>query len=130
MAIRLLLRKRNEFKKPATAVRENNFEYWKTGMNHFGVVERAIEDLAPDRRNRREMHAKSLIGVAPAYVEIGELDIFRNDDIDYARRIACAGISMELHVHAGAPHAFDLIAPHSDLVQRCMADRARVLKAL
>ena len=46
MAIRLLLRKRNEFKKPATAVRENNFEYWKTGMNHFGVVERAVEDLA------------------------------------------------------------------------------------
>jgi catechol-2,3-dioxygenase len=35
-----------EFSKPATAVRENNFEYWKTGMNHFAVVEPAIEDLA------------------------------------------------------------------------------------
>ncbi|HYZ84349.1 MAG TPA: VOC family protein [Bryobacteraceae bacterium] len=35
-----------EFNKPATAVRENNFEYWKTGMNHFAIVDPAIEDLA------------------------------------------------------------------------------------
>jgi catechol 2,3-dioxygenase-like lactoylglutathione lyase family enzyme len=35
-----------EFSKPATAVRENNFEYWKTGMNHFAIVDPAIEDLA------------------------------------------------------------------------------------
>jgi catechol 2,3-dioxygenase-like lactoylglutathione lyase family enzyme len=35
-----------EFNKPATAVRENNFEYWKTGPNHFAIVEPAIEDLA------------------------------------------------------------------------------------
>ena len=35
-----------EFNKPATAVRENNFEYWKTGMNHFAIVHPAIEDLA------------------------------------------------------------------------------------
>ena len=35
-----------EFSKPTTAVRENNFEYWKTGINHFAIVEPAIEDLA------------------------------------------------------------------------------------
>jgi catechol 2,3-dioxygenase-like lactoylglutathione lyase family enzyme len=35
-----------EFSKPATAVRENNFEYWKTGPNHFAIVDPAIEDLA------------------------------------------------------------------------------------
>jgi acetyl esterase/lipase len=70
------------------------------------------------------------VGVVPANIEVGELDIFRNENMEYARRIACAGISMELHVHAGAPHAFDLIAPHSDLVKSCMADRVRALIAL
>jgi catechol 2,3-dioxygenase-like lactoylglutathione lyase family enzyme len=35
-----------EFSKPATAVRENNFEYWKTGMNHIAIVDPKIEDLA------------------------------------------------------------------------------------
>ncbi|HEX4166871.1 MAG TPA: VOC family protein [Bryobacteraceae bacterium] len=35
-----------EFSKPATAVREKNFEYWKTGIYHFAIVDPAIEDLA------------------------------------------------------------------------------------
>jgi acetyl esterase/lipase len=74
--------------------------------------------------------AQDLSGLAPAYVEVGELDIFRDEDIDYARRLAAAGVSVELHVHPGAPHGFDRIAPYSGLVRRAMADRFRVLQAL
>jgi acetyl esterase/lipase len=73
---------------------------------------------------------QDLARVAPAYVEVGELDIFRDEDIDYARRLGAAGVSVELHVHPGAPHGFDRIAPQSGLVRRAMADRLRVLQAL
>jgi acetyl esterase/lipase len=73
---------------------------------------------------------QNLAGLAPAYVEVGELDIFRDEDIDYARRLAAAGVSVELHVHPGAPHGFDRMAPDSGLVRRAMADRFRVLRAL
>ena len=73
---------------------------------------------------------QNLAGLAPAYVEVGELDIFRDEDIDYARRLAAAGVSVELHVHPGAPHGFDRMAPDSGLVRRAMADRVRVLRAL
>jgi acetyl esterase/lipase len=73
---------------------------------------------------------QDLARLAPAYVEVGELDIFRDEDIDYARRLAAAGVSVELHVHPGAPHGFDRIAPDSGLVRRAMADRLRVLQAL
>jgi acetyl esterase/lipase len=72
---------------------------------------------------------QNLAGLAPAYVEVGELDIFRDEDIDYARRLAAAGVSVELHVHPGAPHGFDRMAPDSGLVRRAMADRVRVLRA-
>jgi acetyl esterase/lipase len=108
------------------------FAIWTSDYNFTGWSALLNEDLGTDNvsPSAAPSRAKNLIGVAPAYIEVGELDILRNEDIEYARRIACAGISMELHVHAGAPHAFDLIAPHSDLVRRCMADRARVLKAL
>jgi acetyl esterase/lipase len=74
--------------------------------------------------------AADLRGVAPAYIEVGELDIFRDEDIDYARRIAAAGISVELHVHAGAPHGFERLAPASRVATRAMADRQRVLSSL
>jgi acetyl esterase/lipase len=71
-----------------------------------------------------------MAGLAPAYIEVGELDIFRDEDVDYARRLGAAGVSVELHVHPGAPHGFDRIAPDSDLGRRVMADRFRVLRSL
>ena len=74
--------------------------------------------------------ATDLVGVADAYVEVGELDIFRDENVEYARRLARAGVSVELHVHPGAPHGFDLVAPDSALVRRARADRVRVLQEL
>ena len=73
---------------------------------------------------------KDLAQLAPAYVEVGELDIFRDEDIAYARGLAAAGVSAELHVHPGAPHGYDLIAPESGVARRAMADRIRVLRSL
>ncbi|MCW2933483.1 MAG: Alpha/beta hydrolase fold-3 domain protein [Actinomycetia bacterium] len=37
--------------------------------------------------------AEDLSGLPATYVEVGELDILRDESIDYARRIALAGIS-------------------------------------
>ena len=47
--------------------------------------------------------------------------------IEYARRIALTGTSVELHVHPGCPHGFDRISPRADVVRRARADRLRVL---
>ena len=41
-----------------------------------------------------------------------------------------AGVPVELHVHPGVPHGFDLIAPEADVTKRAFADRIRVLRAL
>jgi acetyl esterase/lipase len=71
--------------------------------------------------------AASLAGLAPIYLEVGELDIFRDEDIEYARRAAAAGVSVELHVHPGCPHGFDRAAPGAAVVRRARADRLRVL---
>jgi acetyl esterase/lipase len=60
---------------------------------------------------------------------VGELDIFRDEGIDYARRAAAAGVSVELHVHPGCPHGFDRAAPGADVARRSCADRLRVLAA-
>jgi len=74
--------------------------------------------------------ALDLGGVAAAYIEVGELDIFRDEDVEYARRIGRAGVSVELHVHPGAPHGFERLAPTSDVARRAMADRIRVISNL
>lgn len=66
----------------------------------------------------------------PAYIEVGQLDIFCNEDIAYALELSRAGVPVELHVHAGAPHGFELVAPASKVAQRSTRDRLRVLQTL
>ena len=66
-------------------------------------------------------------GLPPAYIEVGELDIFREESVVYAKRLAAAGVSCELHVHPHVPHAFEAIVPSAAISQRSAADRHRVL---
>jgi acetyl esterase/lipase len=69
-------------------------------------------------------------GLAPAYFDVGDLDIFRGEDIAYAQGLALAGVPIELHVHPGAPHGWERFAPNAASARRAHADRARVIASL
>ncbi|WP_235987458.1 alpha/beta hydrolase [Halosaccharopolyspora lacisalsi] len=100
-----------------------NFTGWNALLGDAVGTDAVPPSAAPAR-------ASELSGLAPAYIEVGELDIFRDEDMEYARRLAAAGVSVEFHVHPGCPHAFDGAAPDADVVARAMADRTRVLARL
>lgn len=74
--------------------------------------------------------ATDLAGLPAAYVEVGQLDIFRDEDLEYARRLSRAGVPVEFHLHPGVPHEFDAVAFDSDVARRALADRVRVLASL
>ena len=69
-------------------------------------------------------------GLPPTYIDVGELDIFRDEDIAYAQRLHAAGVSTELHVHPGVPHGWEVFAPDIAVSVRAYADRFRVIKSL
>lgn len=69
-------------------------------------------------------------GLAPAYIEVGELDIFRDESIAYATGLMSAGVSCELHVYPGAPHGYDLLSLEASLSRRAFADRVRLVAGL
>jgi acetyl esterase/lipase len=71
-----------------------------------------------------------LAGLPAAYVEVGQLDIFRDEDLAYAQRLSRAGVDVEFHLHPGVPHEFETLAPDSAVAQRAIADRIRVLASL
>jgi acetyl esterase/lipase len=71
--------------------------------------------------------ASNLIGWA-AYLAVGDLDLFIDEDIEYAQRLQQADVPTELHVYPGGTHAFDSYAPASALARRFAADRDEALR--
>jgi len=70
--------------------------------------------------------ATDLAGLPPAYIAVGALDLFLEEDMDYAARLAHAGVPTELHVYPGAYHGFEFNVD-SDVAKRAEADRRRAL---
>lgn len=69
-------------------------------------------------------------GLPPTYIDVGELDLFRDEILAYAATLGKAGVSCELHVIPGAPHGFEGMAPESDIVKLCLAARTRHARSL
>jgi acetyl esterase/lipase len=69
-------------------------------------------------------------GLPETYIDVGDLDIFRDENITNVRRLADAGVPTELHLNPGCPHGFEVFAPMADVSQRAIDDRLRRLRNL
>jgi acetyl esterase/lipase len=63
-----------------------------------------------------------LSGLAPATVFTAALDLFVDEDIEYARRLIHADVPTELHVYPGAQHGFYRMFPGASVSLRFRAD--------
>jgi acetyl esterase/lipase len=61
--------------------------------------------------------ATDLYGLPPAFIAVGQFDVFRDEDIDFALRLIAAGVPVDLHVYGTAYHSFDLMAPATRLAR-------------
>ena len=64
----------------------------------------------------------------PAYIAVGSQEVFLDEDVEYALRLARAGIPVELHVYPRAFHCWDTIAPNAAISQRLRVDSNLALK--
>lgn len=79
------------------------------------------EQAVPARR-------RDISGVAPAFVSCAQFDPLRDEAIDYARRLLCAGIGTELHLFAGTCHGFDSLLPDWQVTQQLFALQGAALR--
>ena len=70
----------------------------------------------------------SVAGLPPAYIGVGSIDLFADEDITFAKRLVDAGIPVELNVVPGAFHGFDIIAPDTEVTRRFIARLVDALK--
>ena len=83
------------------------------------------DDVSPYASPAR---AEDLSGIPPAFIIVGELDLFVDEDIEYAQRLIQAGVPTELHVFPGAFHGSDLMLPMSENSRRWAAIRKSALR--
>lgn len=83
---------------------------WTPQANHFGWTallghEPGGSDVSPYAAAARADH---LEGLPPTFISVGALDLFLEEDLEYARRLIRAGVPTELHVYPGAFHGFNM----------------------
>jgi len=93
---------------------------WKRSDNHFGWSallgqEPGSAGISPYAAAAR---AENLAGLPPTLITVGALDLFLEEDLEYARRLTRAGVPTELHVVPGAFHGFDSVNPAAPVVLR------------
>ena len=84
---------------------------WTPHNNHFGWscllgVEPGSDGVSPYAAAAR---AKDLAGLPPTFISTGALDLFLEEDMEYARRLTRAGVPVEFHIYPGGFHAFDMM---------------------
>lgn len=99
---------------------DDNATGWSTLLGNRAGESGVSPYAAPAR-------AVDLFNLPPAYIEVGQLDIFRDESIIYATSLSHAGVPVEFHLHAGAPHGYDQYAPRAGISERAVADRARAI---
>lgn len=56
-------------------------------------------------------------------MEIAELDLFRDEDMEYAARVMKAGVSVDVYIRPGCSHGWEHIAPSAAVTKKAMQDR-------
>jgi acetyl esterase/lipase len=103
--------------------RENNLMAWRAYLG----CEPGGADVSPYAAAAR---AADLQGLPPAYIAVGELDLFLDENITYAQRLLATAVPTELHVYPGAFHGFNGVAPSAEISRRFNADRDNALKRM
>lgn len=144
-ALALLTRDRGEFSlafqllitpmlDDRTCTLENPHPYtgefiWTPETNRFGWTsllgqEPGGPDISPYAAAARAEH---LEGLPAAFINVGSIDLFLEEDLEYARRLMRAGVSTELHVYPGAYHGFRMV-PTAQVTQAAERDQLAALK--
>jgi acetyl esterase/lipase len=103
---------------------------WTRRSNRFGWTsylggppgaEVVADYLVPARR-------RDLGGLPPAWIGVGDLDLFHDEDLAYAERLRAAGVPCEVHVVPGAFHGFDALFRDKPVSRGFLGTQVAVLR--
>jgi len=92
---------------------------WSNRSNEFGWSCYLGHPLADGEQRPHAVPARTedLSALPPAWIGVGDIDLFHDEDVEYARRLTAAGVQCELHVVPGMYHAAEQFAPGAPSMQ-------------
>jgi acetyl esterase/lipase len=86
---------------------------WTPKGNHFGWASYLGRDpvMAGYPTYAVPAQRADLAALPPAWIGVGTLDLFHDEDIAYSKRLRAAGVDCVTHVTEGGYHAFDVMRP-------------------
>jgi acetyl esterase/lipase len=102
--------------------REANAFGWRSYLGPLHGADDVPYHAAPAR-------ATDLSRLPPAFVCVGAVDGFRDEDVDYALRLNQAGVPTELHVYPGVPHGYQIAGEAVAVCRRIDRDVREWLRA-
>lgn len=96
--------------------RQCNVTAWRAVLGEAYGTDQVDPYSAPARM-------ADLSNLPATFIDVGATETFRDEAIDYARRIMAAGGACELHVWPGAFHGFYSIMPQAAVSRACTAAR-------
>ncbi len=103
--------------------RESNDVGWDALLGES----RRTKEISPYASPSR---AESLSGLPPTFLDVGTLEVFRSEIVEYAERLAIADVPVELHMWSGAFHGFDLAYPDAKVSKLALNARKHWLERL
>lgn len=97
---------------------------WTPASNRFGWAS-LLGVPAGSRRvpyGSVPARVEDLRGLPPAFIGVGSIDLFVDEDIAYARRLIGAGVPTELNVVPGAFHGFDVVGRNTAVGREFKSD--------
>lgn len=102
-----------------TDIDDSNSPTWSQKNNRFGWESYLGEHYGADEILAYSVPARreDLSGLPPAWIGVGTLDVFYEEDTMYAQRLKEAGIDCDLNIVEGAFHGFDAFDQKLSIVQ-------------
>jgi acetyl esterase/lipase len=112
-----------------TGLDTRNVRLWTPKSNRYGWSSYLGEGVAgPDISPYAAAARRAdLSGLPAAWIGVGTLDLFRDEDVEYARRLNDSGVPCELHIVPGAFHGFDALFPKAEVSRQFWRQQARAL---
>ncbi len=90
--------------------RRSNLQGW---MHYLGRQTTSEEEPFVASKYAAPSHAGDLHGLPPAYIGIGSVDLFIDENREYAQRLNGSGVATQLEIFTGGYHGFEFMVPNA-----------------